>query len=418
MSIDAGAGLQQQTLGDLDHDGITGQAKRLQVVKPGLIRSSIVVKLSRRFIDADLKIRTHRAAPAQRLLGHFAKRPITDVNDQAAGFGNWDEISRAYQPAHGVLPAHQSLGLVNDPGHQVNDGLVDHQELLIGKARAQIVSKARSLQSGFFERRGEKAEAIAPRTFGHVQCLVGVFKQAFCLVGVCGEVGNTYTGRYKNLVITQLKGHRHCPQNAFDDALGAGVIAQVGQQYRELVTAHACHCVAIAQALADPSPSFNEELVALGVAQRVIDFLEVIQVDEEHRHALLADCACLHFSLQPLAQHASIRQARQRIEVGLVPDQRVDLLALADIGVGAQHAQRFAVGAAADHRAARKNPFPATVPAAHPVFIDVVGGLSVKVRLLVAQHQCFIFRVYQVRIVVAALPDFVFAVSVHLLVPG
>ena len=197
-----------------------------------------------------------------------------------------------------------------------------------------------------------------------------------------------------------------------------GAVADVGQQHGELIAAHARHRVAIAQALANAPPGFNQQLVTLGMAQGIVDFLEVIQINEEHGHALLVSRACSHFGLQPVAQHTAIGQTRQRVKVSLMPNQRVSLLALADVSVGAQHAKGFAFGVTADHGAARENPLPAAILAAHAVLVDIVGRLAREMRLLVAHHLRLVFWVNQVGIVIAALPHFIFAVAVHLFVAG
>ena len=117
------------------------------------------------------------------------------------------------------------------------------------------------------------------------------------------------------------------------------------------------------------------------MAQRVIDFLEVVQVNEQNRQLQAVALAFLDFLGEPVAQHAPVGQAGQRVEMGLLPDQRFGLFAFGDVGVRANHAQRLALGVAADDHAAREHPLPGAVFALNAVLVDVGRGQPVKVGL-------------------------------------
>ena len=62
-------------------------------------------------------------------------------------------------------------------------------------------------------------------------------------------------------------------------ALGAGVEQNDG----ELVTADAHEEVGLSQAGLDPRPELGEELVAGGMAERVVDLLEMVEINEQER---------------------------------------------------------------------------------------------------------------------------------------
>ncbi|MDZ7829675.1 MAG: hypothetical protein U5K33_09395 [Halofilum sp. (in: g-proteobacteria)] len=92
--------------------------------------------------------------------------------------------------------------------------------------------------------------------------------------------------------------------------------------------------------------------------EAVVDFLEPIQVQHDHRHAVVIPLRVLDLLAQPVAHQGAVRQARQFIVIGLVHDAR---LALADRAlhsvergceaaelVAAAHADRFRVVARGD----------------------------------------------------------------------
>ena len=69
-----------------------------------------------------------------------------------------------------------------------------------------------------------------------------------------------------------------------------------------------------------------------------------------------------------------------------LPDQGFGILAIRDVGVCANHAQRQALGIAADDHAAGQHPFPAAVLAQDAVFVRVSRGLAAEMGLAVALH--------------------------------
>ena len=60
-------------------------------------------------------------------------------------------------------------------------------------------------------------------------------------------------------------------------------IDRVLDEHSELVTAHARDGVAAAQHFLEPSRDGHDHCVALDVAERIVDRLEIVEVDEKHR---------------------------------------------------------------------------------------------------------------------------------------
>ena len=67
------------------------------------------------------------------------------------------------------------------------------------------------------------------------------------------------------------------------------------------------------------------------MSEGVIDVLEVIEIEEYHRHLLsgaLRQCECV---LHPIAEQAAVCQQRQRIMESKLPQLLLERLALADV---------------------------------------------------------------------------------------
>ena len=61
-------------------------------------------------------------------------------------------------------------------------------------------------------------------------------------------------------------------------------------QHGKLVAAQPRDEVAVAHAGAQSTGRFDEQAIASGMAERVVDRLEVVEVEEQHRHRLLVPC--------------------------------------------------------------------------------------------------------------------------------
>jgi len=156
----------------------------------------------------------------------------------------------------------------------------------------------------------------------------------------------------------QQRGH-DAPDDLERRLLGGGVLAQGD----ELVTADARDGVAGAQRAAQPPRQGEQQLVADGVAQAVVDELEVVDVDEEHRRARATAPRPRDPPVEALEQQRAVGQPGQRVVQCLVADlllrapprdglgehvgdrlQEAELLlgeAARQVAVGAEHAERL-----------------------------------------------------------------------------
>jgi hypothetical protein len=81
------------------------------------------------------------------------------------------------------------------------------------------------------------------------------------------------------------------------DALDGRPLGQAGQQHGELVAALAGHGVGFAHAGDDAPGRLDQQAVAGLVAEGVVDFLEAVEVDEQHGHAVVVRWARLSVSV-------------------------------------------------------------------------------------------------------------------------
>ena len=92
------------------------------------------------------------------------------------------------------------------------------------------------------------------------------------------------------------------------------------EQDAELVAAEAGHGVAGADAAAEAGGHRRQEPVAGGVAEAVVDGLEVVEVDEQHGAEVAGAAAAVEGVLHPVAEQAAVGQPGERVVERLVAE--------------------------------------------------------------------------------------------------
>ena len=151
------------------------------------------------------------------------------------------------------------------------------------------------------------------------------------------------------------------------DALGdAGGSRDVGvfEQDGELVAAKPRGRVLGADRRPQPMRGLDQDVVAGGVTEAVVDRLEVVEVDEEDRQ--VADLAAVEGVFDPFPEQAPVGQSRQRIVEGLEGELLLERLAFLQVPGVQDHARFVAVEGAA--RRDRFDRQPASVALTQPPF--------------------------------------------------
>ena len=98
------------------------------------------------------------------------------------------------------------------------------------------------------------------------------------------------------------------------------------EEDRELVAALASGDVAGPDRAAQAMGDLDEEPVAGPVAERVVDDLEVVEVEEQHRDVRAAPPAALERPFEVLAEEDAVGQPGQRVVEGVVEELRLEPL--------------------------------------------------------------------------------------------
>ena len=181
-------------------------------------------------------------------------------------------------------------------------------------ARARRRSRSRSNWSRApLTMRGSKKQCVAPPP---------LLARAHRRLGVGDQVlhrpvlrihGDADRARDRGLVavhLARLADLALHPLGEGDRVLLARVAAD---QHQELVAAEVRHPVVGPGEALQPGRDLAQHQVAHVMAERLVDRLEAVEVDEEHRHALAAGVGLLHRLRQRAFEHQPVRQARQAV---------------------------------------------------------------------------------------------------------
>ena len=114
----------------------------------------------------------------------------------------------------------------------------------------------------------------------------------------------------------------------------------IGQNQGELVAAEARDDVAGPHAGLQARRDLLQQFVAHVMAEGVVNVLEAVEIEEQHRHQPLAAVGLLHGPQQVVVQLLAVRQAGQGVEVGEITQALLRLPVFRDILDGTDHAHR------------------------------------------------------------------------------
>ena len=155
-------------------------------------------------------------------------------------------------------------------------------------------------------------------------------------------------------VCAERVGCAHDLDDALRQCLGARAALGRDLQDRELVAAEPRHRIDLAHAAAQPLRHVMQQLVAGRVAERVVDRLEAVEVDQHQREALAVAALARERVLDAVAQQHAVGEAGERVVMRHVGDLVGAALAFGDVGEGAQEtAVRQPDGAHLEHGAVR-----------------------------------------------------------------
>ena len=165
---------------------------------------------------------------------------------------------------------------------------------------------------------------------GAIHGEVGVLDQLIQFGAVLRRQCNADAGVGRELMTEALIGLPDRLMNSGDELHDIADVPDAGLDHRELVAAEPRDQVGLAEATADAVGHRLQQFIADMVPERVVDALELVDIDIEQRE-LLALAGALQLALDLLAEQHPVRQVGQRVVMREVRDPLVGAPALGNI---------------------------------------------------------------------------------------
>ncbi|MCW2615470.1 MAG: hypothetical protein JWN08_2464 [Frankiales bacterium] len=261
-----------------------------------------------------------------------------------------------------MVPAHQRLHADDPTAGQLDLRLVVHDELPGLERGAQVLLHPQPLHRGLAARGTPHDGAGATSGLRLVHRDVGVAQERLGVAAHLAGPGHddAHAGAHDELVAGDGNRRRQRPLHPLGELDGT-LLVQLGCHDDELVTSQPRDQVAVAAGAGQARGDRAEQFVAGAVAERVVDHLEPVEVEEQQRQRT----AGVEQVLEVLVERSTVGQTGQRVTEGL-PLQPVRALDTpGDVAGRALQLEHPALGPhGPDHRL---DPHPPAVRGRHPV---------------------------------------------------
>ena len=218
----------------------------------------------------------------QEVLGQKIQHQAPELPDLAVGLRHGHEPGCRDHLAV-PLPTQQCFGREVASVAEVRHRLVVELEGLLphcpGEALACGGDAAGAGRHGFVE--GD--DSVATVVLGLVHRKVRQMHQLIGTFPVPRKVHDADGGRQQGCGILEANRLVHCSKCTLGDGVGIGMFAEVGHQDAELIAGQAGDCVRGPRRTAQARCHLPEGVVAARVAELVVDRLETVQIDPQHR---------------------------------------------------------------------------------------------------------------------------------------
>ena len=262
-------GAEPAALGDRRH---LGGEQRVERLAPG----DVDRHADRRVELAAARPRSGGRPARGRAVRASAIRPVSSAIGMNSSGGD--------QAALGVLPAHERLGGHRPAGGEVDHRLVVDLELAAVERAAQLGLGAHAGHHAGAHRLVEQLVAAAAALLGAVHRRVGVAEQRLraCPAASAASVMPMLTVK-KCSPLSRTSGRLTAAASRSATSVAPRAAVDVGADDDELVAAQARDRVGRAHRGGQPGRQREQHLVAGGVAERVVDHLEAVEVEHEDR---------------------------------------------------------------------------------------------------------------------------------------
>src|SRR5918993_1037120 len=302
-------------------------------------------------LRADVQREGDRIRPGRDGAAGLVDDPFADHRHETALFRDRDEDVRRDEAALRVIPADQGLEADQLLSLRADQRLENEVELLRGDRLAEVGFEPDAILLLRLEFRREVAGHSATGILRFVKREVGLQDQVVDSGAVDGTEGAADRDADADFGLVDHVGFFDRHDDPVGELLDHLAALRVGDDDRELVAAHAADVTVLADLVDEALGDGAKHRVPLRVAERIVDRLEPVEVEEEDRAGHARDGRVAQGIAEQLAHAAAVRKARQHVHVGEVGQPLLRLGHLGDVAADA--AEAFEAAGGVDDRITR-----------------------------------------------------------------
>ena len=233
-------------------------------------------------------------------------------------------------------PAHQRLKPRKAPGCQVHDGLIGQQNFPTLKRPAQA-----AFRFNLVIRRTHVGAELQHRVtlpLGKAQGQVSFPQQGLPALVVRFADGEADACRGEDFAPANLKRLRDCLLHQAGNVGGAGLVGPAGHQHGKGIAINAGQGVFRRDKRAQALGQRLQQRVSRVMAETFIHLLEAVDVGQHQRDALMGVLGAQAGAVQAVHEERPVGETRERIMQRFAHEARLRLMALGDVGDGANDA--------------------------------------------------------------------------------
>ena len=215
-----------------------------------------------------------------------------------------------------MLPAHQGLGPVHAQAVHVHDRLVEDDDLVGVEPTPEFAEHVEPADR-VAVKRGRVDLAARVGLLSRVHGDVGAPEQRVGIIAIAREAGDSDAHPHLERHLVHLDGLLDACHQATRDRLElirvAGVLTR---KHRELVAAEPRHEPLGSDHLPQPRSEIAQHLIAEVVAERVVDLLEAVEVEQHHAERLARPSRGRDPFVEPRAEPLAVGEAGQFVGGG------------------------------------------------------------------------------------------------------
>ncbi len=281
------------------------------------------------------------ALPARGLVRGTQEHVRAEPHDEVGLLGQRYEIVGAHEPELGMLPAHQRLESRQLLGGQVDDRLVEHADLVLGERLAQIALQRDAVVAVGAHIGPEDLDSVGAAALGAVHGNLGLLVEIE-MTGLAPVVdGDAERARQHDLLAGDLDGRAQRSAHALCQGRKLLRAMVGGQQDCELIAADPPQRVLGAEMALQPASDRQQQAVADDQAERHVDALELVDVDENDARPRAVLALCPHDGdAEAVEQQLAVGQPGQTVVHGVVQQPFVRPLGVRHVADQPHAAQR------------------------------------------------------------------------------